>query len=71
MSHQPHHVLRIRETLHRSGLTRSKLYELQALGDFPKSIKLSSSSKSSAVGWIECEVDQWIQARIAERDSQK
>jgi len=68
MSYRPHHVLRIRETLRRSGLSSSTLYELQASGDFPKSIKLSRHG--SATGWIEREVDQWIEDRIAERDSQ-
>jgi prophage regulatory protein len=59
-------ILRLSETLRRTGLSRSKLYELQSAGEFPKSIKLSRNG--SAVGWIESEVHQWIQARISERD---
>ena len=59
-------ILRLSETLRRTGLSRSKLYALQSAGEFPQSIKLSRNG--SAVGWIESEVHQWIQARIAERD---
>lgn len=59
-------ILRLSETLRRTGLSRSKLYEMQSAGEFPKSIKLSRYG--SAVGWLESEVHQWIQARISERD---
>lgn len=59
-------ILRLSETLRRTGLSRSKLYELQSSGEFPKSIKLSRNG--TAVGWIESEVHEWIKARIAERD---
>ncbi|MGO1461774.1 MAG: helix-turn-helix transcriptional regulator [Marinobacter sp.] len=66
MSASNYSILRLSETLKRTGLSRSKLYEMQTAGEFPKAIKLSRNG--SAVGWIESEVHQWIQARIAERD---
>lgn len=66
MSTPSYSILRLSETLCRTGLSRSKLYELQSAGEFPRSIKLSRNG--SSVGWIESEVHQWIQARIAERD---
>ncbi len=66
MSPSEFSILRLSETLRRTGLSRSKLYELQSAGEFPKSIKLSRNG--TAVGWIESEVHEWIKARIAERD---
>lgn len=66
MTNHAQAILRLSETLHRTGLSRSKLYELQSAGEFPQSVKLSRNG--SAVGWIEAEVHQWIQTRIAERD---
>ena len=59
-------IIRLAETLRRTGLSRSTLYDLQTAGDFPKSIKLPRHG--SAVGWLESEVNAWIEARIAERD---
>ena len=38
---------------------------LEAEGRFPKRVKLGASR----VGWIENEVEDWLLARIAERDT--
>ena len=43
------------------------MYELQGKGLFPHSIKLSPYG--SAVGWLESEVEDWIQSRVAERNN--
>ena len=59
-------ILRLSKVREKTGLSRSAIYDLQSKGLFPQSIKLSPYG--SAVGWIESEVHQWIQARIAERD---
>lgn len=67
MSQQKQAILRISETLRRTGLSRSNLYDLQAKGLFPHSIKLSPYG--SAVGWLESEVEDWIQSRVAERNN--
>jgi prophage regulatory protein len=61
-------IIRLAETLRRTGLSRSTLYDLQTAGEFPKSIKLTRHRHGSAVGWLESEVNAWIEARIAERD---
>ena len=37
---------------------------LEADGKFPKRVRLGSGR----VGWVDQEVDDWIHARIAERD---
>ncbi|WP_439531503.1 helix-turn-helix transcriptional regulator [Marinobacter adhaerens] len=69
MSDRHFSILRLSETLRRTGLSRATLYELQAAGEFPKSIKLSRHG--NAVGWVEAEVTQWVQGRISERDRRR
>lgn len=46
---------------HRTGLSTSSLYELIAKGQFPKPVSINTRS----VGWIESEVDAWIEERIS------
>lgn len=84
MSHQPGHepepeltmtpepqlrpvgrVLRLPELEHKVGLKKTQIYGLMARDEFPMPIKLTSR----AVGWLEFEVDKWIQARVADRVS--
>ena len=47
------------------GFSRATLYSLMNAGDFPKPVKLGLRS----VGWIESEVDAWIEGRIQARDT--
>jgi prophage regulatory protein len=44
----------------RTGLSRSTLYAEIEKGNFPRQVKLGAR----AVGWIQSEVEGWIQARI-------
>ena len=53
-------VLRLPETLKRVGLARSTLYKAVREGKFPAPILLSSR----AVGWLQTEVDAWLEQRI-------
>ncbi len=46
-----------------TALSRSRIYALMADGLFPKPARLGSMS----VAWVEAEVMEWIDARIAER----
>ena len=48
----------------RTGLGRSTIWNQVARGSFPKQVKLSERSSA----WVAAEVDQWINARIIERD---
>jgi prophage regulatory protein len=57
-------LLRIREVIHRSGLSRSAVYRAINQRDFPAPVKLGT--KASA--WPEHEIEQWCSARIAARD---
>lgn len=64
-------VLRIKELTQRTGLARSTIYDKlnasskQYDATFPKPVRLGASS----VGWISSEVDQWIAARVLERNA--
>jgi prophage regulatory protein len=58
-------LLRLPETLKKTGLTRSALYAAIAAGSFPKPVKLGQR----AVAWPADELDGWIGERIAEREA--
>ena len=49
-----------------TGISRSHLYALAEKGEFPKQIKLSERSSA----WVESEVQEWIDTRIAQRDQE-
>jgi prophage regulatory protein len=58
-------LLKRRQVEAKVGLERSSIYDRLARGEFPKPVNLGPKS----VRWIESDVDKWIAARIAERDS--
>lgn len=60
------HILRLPEVKNITGLSRSAIYDLISQKKFPKQIKLTSRSS----GWILSEINQWLDDRIAERDSE-
>lgn len=53
--------IRLPEVSARTGLPRASVYEAMAAGAFPKSIRLGEIT----VAWLESEIDDWIEARIA------
>jgi prophage regulatory protein len=61
--HQGKKVLRKREVFNRIGLSQSTVYRMEKDGKFPKRIQISVQ----CVGWIESEVDAWIEQRAAGR----
>jgi prophage regulatory protein len=56
--------LRLKEVVRVTGLSQSSVYAKAAKGSFPKQVRLSPN----VVGWIEAEILEWQNARIAERD---
>ena len=56
----PNRILRWPELHQKVGYSRTNIYYLTELGNFPKSVKLGSR----AVGWLESEVNQWIRDRV-------
>ena len=55
----PDRILRIREVVHRTGLSRPTIYRLVERGEFPHQVQLSAQ----CVGWKESEVAAWIEER--------
>lgn len=56
-------LMRIREVLQLCGLSRATLYREIKLHSFPAPVKLSARS----VGWLQDDVVQWLETRIAQR----
>jgi prophage regulatory protein len=54
-------VLRINEVISKTGLSRSTVYELMKAGTFPQSVKLAIRT----IGWLEADIDLWIEAKFA------
>lgn len=60
-------ILRLPAVKARTGLSRSSIYLRIAQGRFPKPISLGGR----AVGWIESDIQAWLQQRIdATRESE-
>lgn len=57
-----HVILRWPEVRARVGLSRSQVHNLIAQGKFPRQIKLGVK----ASGWLESDIDEWIEARISD-----
>jgi len=53
-------VLRLKEVPRVTGLGRSYIYQLQAERQFPHSIKIGVR----VVGWLEGEVQEWLNSRV-------
>jgi len=58
-------VLKIRGTADKVGMCQSAIYAAVAAGSFPPPVKLGQR----AAGWIESELDQWLEQRRIERDA--
>ena len=57
-------ILRLKDVIDRTGLSRASIYEMigRQPPAFPKQIKLGVRS----VGWLENEIDAWIENKILE-----
>ena len=53
-------ILRLSKVMAKTGLSRSSIYLFASRNEFPKSISLGERS----VGWVEEEIDKWINDRI-------
>ena len=53
-------ILRLPIVCGRTGLSRSTIYNRIAEGTFPKPVSLGSR----AVGWIEAEIQHWLESKI-------
>lgn len=55
-ANSPGRILRLKNVLERTGLTRSTLYRKMQLGTFPKQLRISAR----CAGWRESDVDAWL-----------
>jgi len=53
-------ILRLPKVINKTGLPRSAIYNGMAEGTFPRSIQLTERT----VGWIESEINRWIDLKI-------
>lgn len=56
-----HKIIRLPAVMALTGLSRSSIYLRMSKGHFPKNISLGER----AMGWLEEEVNQWLEDKIA------
>ena len=56
-------LIRIKEVRHLTGLSTASVYRKVKANEFPQSISLGART----VGWVESEVLEWVESRIAGR----
>ncbi|EJL6982883.1 helix-turn-helix transcriptional regulator [Vibrio vulnificus] len=56
-------LIRFREVLAMTGLSRSSVYRFIEANQFPTQVQLGGR----AVAWVESEVQEWIQQRVSAR----
>lgn len=58
-------LIRLKEVMSTTGLSRSQLYRYIGEGRFPESVAIGGRS----VAWVEAEVLRWVASRIDSRDN--
>jgi prophage regulatory protein len=58
-------ILRVGDVAARTGLSPATIYRLTQEGKFPRQVKLGEA----AAGWLDHEIDAWLEARVQERDA--
>jgi prophage regulatory protein len=58
-------ILRLRDVKAKTGQATSTIYAAMASGTFPRPIPLGER----AVGWLESEIDSWIEACLRKRET--
>ena len=53
-------ILRLPAVIERTGLSRSTIYLMMSKDEFPDSISLGDR----AVGWVEEEIDNWLESKV-------
>lgn len=56
-------LLRLAEVTERTGLGKTKIYELQKVGRFPMRVRVTST----AVRWVDSEVEAWVAEQVQAR----
>lgn len=58
-------LLGIKDVKSKVSLAQSTIYKMMANEEFPKPVQLTSNR----VGWVEAEIDAWLEQRVALRDA--
>ena len=58
-------LIKLKEVLHITGLSRSTVYRFMSAGGFTMKVDLGGNS----VAWVESEVEEWISEKIGKRDT--
>lgn len=53
----------MKEVMHKTSLARSTIYKYLADGCFPKSASLGTSK----VAWLESDIEEWMEEKLAQR----
>ena len=53
-------LLRLKEVSNQTGLSKSSIYRLIDIGEFPQQVSVTTHS----VRWIESEIQEWIATKI-------
>ncbi len=57
-------IIRLKEVMALTGLSKTTIYRYSADEGFPKAVSLGGRN----VGWVESEVNHWLEIRISLRD---
>ncbi len=57
-------LIKLNDVINLTGLGRTSIYNYMAINQFPKNINQGARS----VAWLECEIDDWMEEKVAERD---
>lgn len=60
-------ILRLKEVIENTGLSRSTIYKYVSEGTFPEPVHLGGRT----VGWVNHEIEDWIIAKVEARDSKQ
>lgn len=55
-------LIRLKEVIHKTGLSKATLYRLMEEGEFPASVTIASR----AVAWEESQVDEFLMKKISQ-----
>ncbi len=55
--------IKLPEVIQKTSRCKSSIYELISKGEFPKQVSVGGEK---AIAWLEEDVDQWIDDRVAE-----
>ena len=58
-------LITLESVIERTSISRTRIYEAIRAGTFPRPVPVGARRRA----WIESEIENWIDARVAERDA--